>query len=92
VTNLDDLVRERYETGAHGGTHLVVAPDVVESMPRKPRPPVWAPHHAEAVIDGLLGIPILVDQDMGPGAWRLVDTATKKTLRWGIIPHGGSDE
>ncbi|HEY4375765.1 MAG TPA: hypothetical protein VGM93_01345 [Acidimicrobiales bacterium] len=73
LADLTRLARERYE-GQHGDAHLRVHPGVWDLMRRdvpaktpEPFGGLFANPFAQ-----LVGLPIVVDDDLPPGDWRLV--------------------
>ena len=90
---LDALVREAWATGEHGDAHLRIHPDTVEALKawRRPRPvPAWRQEHALA---NLTAIPIVDDDSVPVGMWRLVENADGHTRRTGrVFTDGGQDE
>lgn len=75
---LTAIVRERHQSGAYGNCHLQAHPTVVERLKAATTPPERHPAPACAP-DGwadawrrLLAIPIVPDDSLPEGAWRLV--------------------
>lgn len=87
LSELAAIIRERYETGAHGDVFLRVAPDTWEAIrtatPPRPTKPMWAPID----VDALLQIPIVVDEDgeVPSMAWQLVTFVSKEIRRSGSV-------
>lgn len=84
-TELDNLVKHRYETGAYGNAHLALSTSAWTAMRArdlpKPKPKLpWEPDLMQ-----LLGIPMVVDDDLPDDEWRLVDNTTKQALRSGVL-------
>lgn len=74
------IVKRRYQTGEYASTHFRMTTAYWEAarippMPTPPRMP-WDP----APLDALLGIPVVVDDDLTGDEWRLVDTHTDEIL------------
>lgn len=92
---LTALTKERYETGAYGGCHLVIAADVLEAV--RLTAPVEPPSRLDfalgfaAPMQALLGIPIVVDELLEPGHWRLVETLTREIRREGRLTPPTTD-
>lgn len=79
--SLTAIVRERYLTGAYGGTHLRVALATVDEL--KANHPAMAPPPFPwngPALSTLLGIPVVVDEEVPEHTWRLIDTATDAVL------------
>jgi len=76
---LIDIVRNRYETGAYGNAHLVMARATMLSQPRGEQQPSWLRNP----LGDLLSIPVVVDDAMAVGAWRLVDNGSGETIHEG---------
>lgn len=76
------IVEKRWETGAFGTAHFLMPRDLLDQMPR-PEPDA-TPRLPDPFGD-LLSIPIVVDDSLPAGAWRLVDTITKETLFTGSV-------
>lgn len=90
-SELDALVKERYETGAHGGCHIAVPDELwlaiqARDLPRPAPKPAWAPDLGQ-----LLGLPIVLDADLGEGEWRLVESTTRRVVKSGTtLPAGAT--
>ena len=73
--SVDEVAMTHYATGAYHGSHLEIAPDVVKRHEPKPYPDP---------IDVLMGIPLVVDESLPEGGWRLIETSTGVTLYEGV--------
>lgn len=85
IERLTAIARERYETGAHAGTHLVIAPSVRPALfARHPEsnPAPWDPSGAFA---RLVAIPVVVDEAVPPGGWRLVRDDDRSVVESGRL-------
>lgn len=77
------IVKKRYETGAYGNTHFEMRREDLDTFPREPRrsdfpiPP--------APLGDLLSIPIVIDDALADGQWRLVDNTTNEILFTGTL-------
>jgi len=84
-TEINRIVKHRYETGAYGSAHFRMTSAMREAARMLPKPPprmAWE----TSPLDSLLSIPIVVDDDLSDDEWRLVDTHTEE-----ILFRGGSD-
>lgn len=78
MSRLNDIVRERYATGAHGRAHIAMACTTFDALPRPDRPAdPW-----QQLAD-LLAIPVVLDNTLPAGTWQLVDTDTGTVLEKG---------
>ena len=80
------IVKRRYETGEYGNAHFKVSPDVLSKM--REHAPAPQPGPLRGWLGGdllgvLLAIPVVVDEELPAGTWRLVENGT------GRIIHGG---
>ena len=76
---ISTLARERWQSGAHASHHLRVHPDVIEWMRGLP---------TERQRDPLLrGIPVVIDDELREGEWRLQPSADRygAPAEWGFI-------
>lgn len=82
---ISTLAREHWRTGAHPGHHLRVHPDVIEWM-RLLGPTETHPFNVERG-HGFRGIPVVVDDELSPGQWRLQPNADRygAPAEWGFI-------
>jgi hypothetical protein len=82
-TELDTLVKERY---AHGHAHLKMPQALWDAMraraPKREAKPAWM-QSPEELLSRLMSIPIVVDDTLADGEWRLVDTDSDEVLRAG---------
>lgn len=83
LTEINAIVKHRYQTGAYGNAHLKMPrplwDDVCATAPTPKPEPAWWP----GGLDALFGIPIVVDDTLPPGMWRLVDNTTREILQEG---------
>jgi hypothetical protein len=77
---MTEIVKRRYETGEYGGTHFRMPSALWAALRESAPPPSPAPLFGAANLDALLGIPIVVDEELPAGTWRLVDTVSKAVL------------
>jgi hypothetical protein len=88
VEELTKIAKERYETGAHGGTHLrmgaAARARLFAEYPPSGSPP-WDPPGS---LSRLIPIPVVADDSLPVDVWQLVDNATETVLRTGEVPHG----
>lgn len=89
LAELSAIARERYETGAYGDCHLRVASDVLDLMRElTPREPDWR----GGAVGSLMAIPIVVDDALPAGVWRLVrcsyDGSPPYTRRDEVVQEG----
>lgn len=85
---IDALVKRRYLTGDYGNAHLKVTPRLWGRM-RADIPSSGTgdtPRLGQQALGDILGIPIVVDFQLPPSAWRLVDNSTGRVLHEGTIP------
>jgi hypothetical protein len=87
TVSLDDIVRQRYETGAYGNAHIRMHragwEHALATWPKPgPPPPIWSPEHA---LTQLLSVPIVLDDSMPLGQWQLVDNTTDDVITEGTF-------
>lgn len=84
---LTELTKRRYETGDYGGTHLRMRRADVEWM-KSPAPvvppPAWMPTVPDP-FSQLMAIPVVFDDDVPAGTWRLVDNTTGALVEDGTV-------
>lgn len=84
MNELTELLRERHETWAHGHAVLRMSraslDDFFASRPPAPTPRPWEPQTA-----WLTGIPVVVDDSVPAGRWRLNTPGTDDVLREGSL-------
>lgn len=81
LDRLTDILRERYQTGAHGGTYLEMSRATMEAMPRPaPTRPSYLPPDP---LDALLSIPVVLANGMPLYEWRLRDVSTGAQVEYG---------
>lgn len=89
LAELTEIVKRRYETGEYGHAHLKVTPTILDEMRRRTPPPDPDAYIRRILYGGPLGdlmsIPVVVDDELPPGTWRLVDNSTGETLRAGTV-------
>lgn len=78
--SITEIVRRRYTTGEYGGTHFRMPSALWAELRETVPPPGPEPLFGGPRLDQLLAIPIVVDDELPAGTWRLVDTATKAVL------------
>lgn len=98
LADLIDIVRERHETGAYGNCHLQVHPTVLERMkaatapPERTPEPAWASGGWADAWKRLLAIPIVIDDTLPGGAWKLIavdfDLEPPHTRRETVVKEG----
>lgn len=79
-SEINAIVKRRYETGEYGNAHFKVPVELLDEMRRHvktSKPGSYPmPHLPGYSIGDLMGIPVLVDEDLPEGMWRLVDNST----------------
>jgi hypothetical protein len=87
LTEINEIVKRRYLTGDYGNAHLKVALNVWTEMRAtvpSSGPSDGQPHLANpGRLGDILGIPVLVDHQLPPAMWRLVDNSSGNTLAEG---------
>lgn len=82
MITMTDIVRTRYQTGAYGGTHFRLAAATQDQIrattPSTTPRPAWMP--APDLMSQYLSIPIVLDETVPVGHWRLVDDADPETV------------
>lgn len=90
---LTDIARHHHETDEYRDALLVVAGDVLEAMRRDhaapPKPP-WAMTIPDLAAPLRPSIPLIVDEELPAGAWRLIDRTSKDVIRDGTCASGHS--
>ncbi len=81
--SLTRLVREHYESGRHGDAHLILSAETCTALPRSAPPSPFALPPSPFAL--LLGIPIVVDDRLQPGEWRLVGNAEGEVRECGHL-------
>lgn len=76
---LTDLCKERAETGKYGSARFVMNQLTIDQMIAKYAKPVTVPSWEWSVND-IVGIPMVVDDSLPDGTWRLVDSVTHEVL------------
>jgi hypothetical protein len=72
------IVKSRWETGAYGDVHFVMPEATWTSMPRpEPDPSAMPTFGLPDPMRALLSIPIVRDDSMPAGSWKLVTNSTK---------------
>jgi hypothetical protein len=82
------IVKRQSETGEYCGTRFLLARELHEAVRAVAPPPTrTVPPLGESsmLISGLLAIPVLVDESLPPGAWRLIDSRTDEILFSGQV-------
>jgi hypothetical protein len=86
LTEINEIVKRRYETGAYGNAHFKMPrslwDDLRASMPPAEPEPDWRRAIGNPLGD-FLSIPIVVDDTLPSGTWRLVDSSTGEVLHEG---------
>lgn len=74
-SEINAIVKRRYETGEYGSAHFRVGRWVLDEMREHVSTPGTYPQGwlGGYSIGDLMGIPVLVDESMGLGWWQLVD-------------------
>lgn len=85
LSEIRGILQRRYETGAHGTCHFRLTPAawavVREATPPQPPRQPWM----GASLHELLSIPIVLDDELPDGEWRLVDRTKDVVLFSGNI-------
>ncbi|MEV4416135.1 hypothetical protein [Catellatospora sp. NPDC049609] len=81
---LTGAMRRHHETGEYHGTHIRVSSATMDSLPRAAPRPAWAPN-----LDALLGLSVVIDDELPLGAWRLVDNRSGEVRLQGTSVGGG---
>lgn len=80
MTTIKDIVKRRYESGAYGNAHFRMRPEdfdaILRTIRREFRP--------DPVTD-LLSIPVVTDERLPAGQWRLIDNTTEDVLFMGSV-------
>lgn len=85
VTTLHDIVKRHHETGCYGAAHLRMGQSVLDETKRThPSSPSADP------LALLMAIPVVVDEGIPGGEWRLVDTASGAILAIGWPDSGAA--
>jgi hypothetical protein len=83
------IVKHRWETGDYGHAHFRVTTGVNATMraqvpPSASRPgDAWSPPLGQ--LSDLMAIPVVIDDTLEAGQWKLVDNSTSEVLRVGQI-------
>ncbi len=88
MSDLTEIVKQHYETGCYGAAHLRMQLPSFDEIKRAYRPPAPSPFDG---LQQLMSIPIVVDEDVPAGEWRLVDNSTGETLATGATQVGGGE-
>lgn len=83
LTGMTEIVRHRFETGEYGNAHFKMPRSLWDEMcaaapPMAPEP-AWR-RALSSPLGDLLAIPVVVDDTLPPGTWRLVDSSTREIL------------
>lgn len=92
LSEINEIVKRRYFTGDYGNAHLKVALNVWIEMRATVPSSGSGDGQAHLAILGrlgdILGIPVLVDHQLPPAMWRLVDNSSGNTLAEGRTNGG----
>jgi hypothetical protein len=76
---INAIVKRRWETGAYGNAHFRLPDDLYREL-RESSPPPKPSYLHGGPLGNLLSIPVVLDEELPPGVWRLVDNSTKEIL------------
>lgn len=92
MNQLTALIRHHHATGAYGRAHLTMHPvDLAEMMATAAKPERPAFFDPTASLIPLTGLPLVRDEDLPPGTWRLVHNSTGEVLREGTMDEQPDD-
>lgn len=87
MTSLTDIARHRYQTGEYGNAHIQMCTqdwhNTRTARPAPTPPPAWSPEYDPMA--QLLSIPIVLDESVPAGRWRLVDNSTRDVITEGTF-------
>lgn len=86
LQRIEAILREQYETGAHGTRHLVLGLDVYDAITRRAVPAPTKPGgYLGDKLDALMSIPVIVADEgtLEPTAWRLCGNAFRVVVEDG---------
>jgi hypothetical protein len=85
LSEIKGILQRHHETGVYGGCHFRLTPTAwaVIRQATPPQPPLqpWM----GASLHELLSIPIVIDDDLPDGEWRLVRPSTDEVLLSGRV-------
>lgn len=87
MSRLDDILRERYETGSHGDVFITISRETWKAIPKKKRDVVNDLSDIDK-LSNLLGIPVVINEDLKLNEWNLVNIKTKEVIETGTMQVG----
>lgn len=88
LAEITAIVKRRYETGEYGNAHFKVTPSILAEMLKHapaPDPGSYLRGFLGGSLGNLMSIPVVVDEEMPDGAWRLVENGTGEDLHAGFV-------
>lgn len=81
MTTIKEIVKRRYESGAYGNAHFRMRREDFDVLPREPIRREFRPDP----VGDLLSIPVVTDERLPAGQWRLIDNTTEDVLFMGSV-------
>lgn len=89
MSDLTELVKRHYETGCYGTARLRMRQSTFGELKHAHQAPSFSPFDS---LGQLMSIPIVVDEEVPDGEFRLVDNSTGEILATGLATQVGGGE
>jgi hypothetical protein len=81
LDRLTEILKERHDTGAHGDTFISMSSGTFNAQPKRKQDPIDVLIGSD--LSGLFGIPVVINDDLSFGTWKLINITTKNVIEMG---------